>query len=118
MRATPWLAVGISCAFVAVGSVLTCFLPETLPREFRSRKSNTATFSTADEDEAPAQKGKLLDRLARQVLDAARDAVHLFTESRGLAVVLPLFLFASFGQTSVTFLLQYASERFNWKIEQ
>ena len=117
MRVTPWLSICIGFALMTTGTGLVLLLPETLPKELRNTQNAIALGDDENEPGSPAKRAKVLDGVVAHVLRIGRETRALFGV-RSLPVVIPSFLFATLGQCSVAFLLQYASDKFDWTFDR
>ncbi|MCJ1332018.1 hypothetical protein MMC10_008710 [Thelotrema lepadinum] len=123
MQRTPWLSLAIALIFFVSGILLVFLLPETLPEQPRSR-SPESPKSASDHDNnnelssspSTSKLSSSLDALTASICSLITSTTTLLS-SRPSALLLTIFLAAGFTlSATVTFLLQYTSERFTWSV--
>ncbi|KAI1360575.1 major facilitator superfamily domain-containing protein [Xylaria arbuscula] len=114
MEMDVWIPLLVSLGFQVMATIMTSFIPETLPI------ANPETTTNAlDGSVTPPTAPSLYETTNNRTrLQQVKDSFAFITRDRTVAALVFTFLISKFGRQSSTVLFQYVSKRYGWNLSQ
>ncbi|KAI1421270.1 major facilitator superfamily domain-containing protein [Xylaria sp. FL1777] len=114
MKRDIWTPLLLAVGFQVLATIMTLFVPETLPvasPEIRTDSSNSSPASSR-----PPSLHEAVGR--RSWLQQARESFAIVTRDKTVAALVFTFLVSKVGRQSSNVLFQYVSKRYGWDLSQ
>lgn len=114
MRVNVWIPLLVAVGFQVLATIMTLFIPETLPVA-------TAEISTNLSNGSPSSSrvSSLREPSSRRLsLQQVKDSFAFVTRDKTVAALVFTFLVSKVGRQSSNVLFQYVSKRYGWDLSQ